>query len=106
MARHALWIALLPLAAHAFAPQTGGRIPGLGGRPALWCARATCSHLSTASGAAALQAQLKLPSQIDWEERGGGGGAGGAGGARRGSRENGEGIRLRGAERRYRRIQR
>jgi len=97
-------------------------------------------------------AQLKLPSQIDWEDRGGGGGGAGGGGAgggggpgggggggggarggggrapgagggpvgggggghgergdgagRRGDRERGEVARLRGAERRYNRIQR
>jgi hypothetical protein len=71
-------------------------------------------------------AQLKLPSQIDWEDRGGGGGerggagagggpVGGGGGGhgersdgagRRGDRERGEVARMRGAERRYIRIQR
>jgi hypothetical protein len=105
MLTKAIWIALLPLAAHAFAPQTGWSFPVLGGRPALWCGGATCAHpaAAAATGAASLHAQLKLPSQIDWEERGGGGGTGGAG---RGSREYGQAIRLRGAERRYRRMQR
>jgi len=72
-------------------------------------------------------AQLRLPSQIDWEERGGGNGAGGAGagdsggaggvgpgghgerggeGGWRGDRARGDTARLHGAERRYRRIQR
>ncbi len=115
MARQAFWIALLPLAAHAFALQTFGRVPGLGGRPVqhdkmtargsiLGLERKRSNHravAAAATGAAAPQAQLKLPSQIDWEERGS---RAGAGGPR--SRDNGEASRLRGAERHSRRIQR
>jgi hypothetical protein len=76
-------------------------------RPVQSCRR------SVQSGAATLSAQLKLPSQIDWEERGRGGEGGGEGGGTgrpsggwKGWRERGREVKMQGAERRYRCMQR
>lgn len=91
-------LVLLPCLAQSFVLPPHGRVSSgfgaLSGRS---------PRLLANTGAPSLSAQLKLPSQIDWEEQGRGCGAEMN---QKGIRERGDALRQRGAERRYRRMQR